>query len=190
MGTNHLYQEDALCRIIRLHFPPKPHRATKWNRFVHEMHPNAIKSMHQLEKELRLHSFGPRPYAELCAGESHHVFWAFEHGLENKVLGMMCCTPLEAFGNRFGVIHDAIVLCQHQQRGIATELLEAIIAWTREEAYSKGVTPITTLQTCVARELTAATHFLMRRGFRRTTEDDCPYYERDIRPGEYRPASI
>jgi GNAT superfamily N-acetyltransferase len=187
MGTNHLYREDALCRVIRLHFPPEPHRETTWKRLVRKMHPEAINSMRQLEAELKLHSFGPRPFENLCAGESHHVFWAFEHSFKKRALGMMCCTPIQTFGHRFGVIHDAIVLSQHQQRGIATELLETIIAWTREEAYAKGVTPITALQTSVARELTSATQFFMRRGFRRITEDDCPYYERDIRPGEYCP---
>lgn len=174
--------EVPVCRIIRHLMPPAPHDDTMKRKLVRTMHPEAVQSWAKLYDERSLYPIGPQPYEDQCARESHHLFWAIEPNNKRRVLGMMMCTPLRLFGNRFGVIHDFIVAREFQRRGIAEVLLESVIAWTREEAHANNTLPIHTLQTCVSVELTAATSFVRKHGFRRITEDDAPYYELDILP--------
>lgn len=174
--------EVPVCRIVRHHMPPAPHDDVLRRKLVRTMHPDAVQSWARLYDERRLYPIGPQAYEDMCARESHQLFWAVEPSNKRRILGMMFCTPLHFLGNRFGVIHDFIVARAYQRRGVAEVLLESVIAWTREEAHANGTLPIHTLQTCISVQLTAATDFVRKHGFRRITEDDDAYYELDILP--------
>lgn len=174
--------EVPVCRIVRHLMPPAPHDDAVKRKLVRRMHPDAVQSWAKLYDEQRLYPIGPQAYEDLCSRESHQLFWAIEPSGKRRVLGMMFCTPICLLGNRFGVIHDFIVRRDFQRQGIAEVLLESVIAWTREEAHARGTLPIHTLQTCVSLQLTAATSFVVKHGFRRITQDDDAYYELDILP--------
>ncbi|MFZ1627257.1 MAG: GNAT family N-acetyltransferase [Candidatus Moraniibacteriota bacterium] len=175
-------KELPACRIVRHLFPPAPHDEPVKRRLVRSMHPEAAQSWARLYDEWGLYPIGPQPYENLCTSESRHLFWAIEPNGKGRVLGMMFCTPIRLFDVRIGVIHDFIVAHQHQRHGIAGILLEATIAWTREEAYANGVPAIGLLQTAASRRLKSATSFLRKHGFRLLTQDDDPYYGLDITP--------
>lgn len=174
--------EVPVCRIVRHLIPPPPHDDLMKRKLVRSMHPEAVQSWAKLYDERKLYPIGPQAYEDLCSRESHHLFWAIEPNNKRRVLGMMFCTPLHLLGNRFGVIHDFIVAREHQRQGVAEVLLDAVIAWTREEAHANNTRPIHTLQTCISRRLGSATNFVQKHGFHRITEDDDAYYELDILP--------
>lgn len=177
-------QTIPVCRIVRHLMPPAPHDEPVKRKLVRSMHPDAAQSWARLDDERKIYPIGPQAYERLCSRESHHLFWAVEPVGRYRVLGMMYCTPIHLLGARIGIIHDFIVAREHQRQGIAEVLLEAVIAWTREEAHANGTLPIHTLQTCISRRLGSATNFVRKHGFRRITEDDDAYYELDILPDD------
>ncbi len=174
--------EVPVCRIVRHLMPPAPHDDPVKRKLVRSMHPDAVQSWAKLYDERKRYPIGVQAYEDLCARESHHLFWAIEPAGKRRVLGMMFCTPIRLFGSRIGVIHDFIVAREHQRHGIAEVLLEAVVAWTREEAHDNCTLPIHTLQTCISGRLRSATNFVQKHGFRRITNDDDAYYELDILP--------
>ena len=164
--------------------PPPPYKEGVQSKLVRRMHPKAARGWAQLYDEIARSPAGRPPYEELCVKESRHIFWAIDCIAHENILGMMVCTPIRILGLRIGVIHDIIVAQQYRHRGIATEILDGIIAWTRQEAHANGTPGIEMLQTAAPLQLVPVTSFLGKHGFRRTTGGVVPYYELDIAPND------
>lgn len=174
-------------RIRRYCIPAPPNDRPVRGKIVRAMHPEVAYSWAQLYEEMQMYPIGRPPFEEACARETGHTFLAIEYDAENrdrKAIGMMTCTPLRQFGRCHGIIHNMIVLRQFQQRGVATELLQSIIAWTREMSHATNTPPILALQTSVSLDLRSATRFVQKHLFVPITEDRDPYYELDITPND------